>query len=94
SVQETEPQKTEPEKTEPPETPALIATPAPEPLPAPIVTQAPIKENVVYVAASGKGKRYHSNPNCSGMNGEVIKMTKEQAEAQGLTPCQKNTCYG
>lgn len=91
SIQETKPPKTEPEKTKPPEIQApATATAAPEP----VATQAPVKENYVYVAASGNGARYHSNPNCSGMNGEVIKMTKEQAEAQGLTPCQKKKCYG
>lgn len=87
SVKEKE---TAPEKTDPPVTSTAGTTSNP----APIVTQAPPKQNVIYIAASGNGKKYHSNPNCSKMNGNVIEMTKEQAEEQGYTPCQKNTCYG
>ena len=49
---------------------------------------------VVYIAASGNGKKYHISKNCSGMNGDVIEMTREEAEAAGYTPCQKNSCYG
>lgn len=44
----------------------------------------------VYVAASGKGKKYHSNPSCSKMNG-TISMTVSEAKAAGYTPCSK--CY-
>jgi len=44
----------------------------------------------VYVAASGKGKKYHSNPNCSSMNG-TKELSKTEAEKQGYTPCKK--CY-
>lgn len=44
----------------------------------------------VYVAASGKGKKYHSNPNCSSMNG-TKELSKTEAEKQGFTPCKK--CY-
>lgn len=44
----------------------------------------------VYVAASGKGSKYHSNPNCSRMKGTVT-MSVSQAQAAGYTPCNK--CY-
>lgn len=47
-------------------------------------------ERTVYVAASGNGKKYHSNPNCSRMKG-TTSLTVSQAEAQGYTPCSK--CY-
>lgn len=45
-------------------------------------------ERTVYVAASGKGKKYHSNPNCSRMKG-VNELTISQAKAQGYGPCSK-----
>lgn len=44
----------------------------------------------VYVAASGKGSKYHSNPNCSRMKGTVT-MSVAQAQAAGYAPCSK--CY-
>lgn len=44
----------------------------------------------VCVAASGKGSKYHSNPNCSRMKG-TISMTVSKAKAAGYTPCNK--CY-
>lgn len=46
------------------------------------------KGTTVYVASSGKGKRYHSNPNCSNMKG-VDELTESEARAQGYTPCKK-----
>lgn len=46
------------------------------------------REETVYTAASGKGSKYHTNPNCSGMK-ETISMTVSQATAQGYTPCKK-----
>lgn len=48
------------------------------------------QERTVYIAASGNGERYHSNPNCSRMKG-TISLTVSQAEAKGYTPCKK--CY-
>ena len=45
---------------------------------------------MVYIASSGNGKKYHSNPNCSKMQGATA-VTKEQAEAWGYTPCKR--CY-
>ena len=52
------------------------------------------KPNTVYIAASGNGTKYHKSKNCSQMNGNVIEMTREQAETAGYTACKKNSCYG
>lgn len=48
----------------------------------------------VYIAASGKGKKYHRSAYCSGMDGNVIEMSEEDAEAAGYAPCKKKGCYG
>lgn len=45
-------------------------------------------EETVYVAASGKGKKYHKNPKCSNMNGTRA-LTVEEALEEGYTPCKK-----
>lgn len=45
----------------------------------------------VYVASSGKGKKFHLTPTCSGMKNPVS-MTVQEAETKGYTPCQK--CWG
>ena len=42
----------------------------------------------VYIASSGKGKKFHISPNCSGMKGTVA-MTVSEAEEKGYTPCKK-----
>lgn len=42
----------------------------------------------VYVAASGNGKKYHSNPSCSNMSG-TRELSQSSAEAEGYTPCKK-----
>lgn len=42
----------------------------------------------VYVAASGNGKKYHSNPSCSKMKG-TISMTVSEAKAAGYSACSK-----
>ena len=44
-------------------------------------------EGTVYVAASGNGKRYHKNPNCSRMKGSLA-MTVDEALKKGYTPCK------
>lgn len=46
------------------------------------------KTQMVYVASSGKGKKYHSNPNCSRMKG-ARQITLSQAQAEGYTACSK-----
>ena len=43
-----------------------------------------------YVWASRTGKRYHSNEYCSNMK-SPRQITLEEAEAEGLSPCQN--CY-
>lgn len=45
-------------------------------------------EGAVYVAASGKGTRYHKNPNCSNMKG-ASEMNVQDALEKGYTPCKK-----
>lgn len=42
----------------------------------------------VYIAASGNGKKYHSNPNCSNMNG-TVELSVNEALGRGYTPCSK-----
>lgn len=46
--------------------------------------------NKVYIAGSGKGKRYHSHPSCSNMS-NPIPITLSDAQARGYTACKK--CY-
>lgn len=68
-------------QTEPPQT-------------APPVTQQPVTQQIVrhvYIAASGNGKKYHSDQNCSKMNGNVIELTVDDAAAKGYSACSK--CY-
>lgn len=50
---------------------------------------APV-ENTVYIAASGNGTKYHSNPNCSNMKG-TVSLSLSTAQARGYEPCKK--CY-
>lgn len=48
----------------------------------------------VYVCTGGYATKYHSRPNCRGLNnckGKVIKITKAQALKQGRTACK--ICY-
>ena len=49
---------------------------------------------IVYIAASGKGTKYHDDPTYSNMNNNVISMTKSEAEARGYGPCQRSKCFG
>lgn len=49
------------------------------------------QSGTVYIAGSGKGKKYHSDPNCSNMN-DPVPLTQEEAKARNYTPCKK--CYG
>ncbi len=44
----------------------------------------------VYIASSGKGSRYHSDPNCSNMKGTSA-VSIDDARALGYTACKK--CY-
>lgn len=58
------------------------------------ISKPQVKPSVVYIAASGKGSKYHKSSKCSGMNGNVIAMTREEAISKGYTACKKNSCYG
>ena len=47
--------------------------------------------NYVYVCTGAYSKRYHSASNCRWLGsckGEIVKMSKEEAEQKGLTPCK------
>lgn len=61
------------------------AQPTPTPEPAP---QQPSQGNMVWI--SGSGKKYHSNPNCSGMK-NPWQVSLSEAQAMGREPCKK--CY-
>ena len=74
--------------TEPTEAPTAVPTEAPAPAPA--AGAADDQSSTVYIASSGKGKKYHRTPSCSGMKGATA-VTEEQAKARGYTPCKK--CY-
>lgn len=54
------------------------------------VTEPSGQGATVYIASSGNGTKYHSNPNCSNMKG-ATPLTQAEAEARGYTPCKK--CY-
>ncbi|WP_160686894.1 cell wall-binding protein [Clostridium sp. C2-6-12] len=48
------------------------------------------KSQIVYVASSGNGKKYHSNPKCSNMK-DTRHITLSEAQSEGYGPCSK--CY-
>lgn len=57
----------------------------------PVANQSEPQGNYVYVnGGKSKSNKYHSSPNAHKMEG-AIKMTRQQAEAQGYVACQK--CY-
>lgn len=64
-------------------TPQIITSATPE--------TVQYNSSIVYIAASGKGKKYHNNPKCSNMKG-TNSLSVEDAVARGYTPCKK--CYG
>lgn len=43
---------------------------------------------IVYIAASGNGKRYHRSPSCSNMKG-TVELDEQTALNRGYTPCKK-----
>lgn len=47
-------------------------------------------EEMVYIAGSGEGTKYHSNPNCSNMS-NPIEIPLSEAIADGYEPCKR--CY-
>lgn len=48
-------------------------------------------QELVYIAGSGKGTRYHSDPTCSQMK-NATPLTKKEAEARGYSACKR--CIG
>lgn len=75
------PETTAPETTSPPVIESPVQTTASR--------ETPI--DYVYIAASGNGAKYHKNRNCSGMNGNVIEISKEDAKSAGYSACGR--CY-
>lgn len=87
--------------------PAPTATPEPTDQPVETATPTPTPDedgktdaaqeyglpqgDTVYVAGSGNGSKYHTDPNCSRMQ-DAVPMTRAQAESRGYTPCSK--CCG
>lgn len=71
----------------------------PEKTSAPVTEAEPIQTTAskvsaldyVYIAASGNGTKYHNNRYCSGMDGNVVEIFKEEAKSSGYTACGR--CY-
>ena len=55
---------------------------------APVVVQGNTQGDTVYIASSGKGKKYHAYPTCSNMDG-AIAISREDAIAYGYTACKR-----
>lgn len=96
-----EPTSTDPEQSSTTESKPQSTESAENPVQSTVETSVPIEnsttasnKNVVYIAASGNGTKYHKISSCSGMDGNVIEMTREEAEAAGYGACQKKSCYG
>lgn len=48
----------------------------------------------VYICTGSSSERYHSNPDCRGLNrcnGSIEAVTESEAESMGRTPC--HICY-
>lgn len=69
-------------------TPTPIPTPTPTPTPTPEPTQEEVSEPMVWISQTGS--RYHSDPDCSGMD-TPRQVTLTEAQNMGLTPCGR--CY-
>lgn len=65
------------------------SAPVQEPVEEP---SAPVETtpSTVYIAGSGSGTKYHSNPDCSNMKNPIA-ISLFEAQAQGYEPCKK--CY-
>lgn len=90
--QETPPQQTQQEK---PQQPTQQEKPVETPKPPEQQTQPPAPPvqnngNVVWIATSGKGTKYHSSSQCGTMK-DSYSTSKQQAESMGFSPCSK--CY-
>lgn len=58
-----------------------------------VVKSAGYSDNV-YICTGGSSKRYHCDPDCKGLSrcsGEIEKISEEEAEDMGRTPCK--ICY-
>lgn len=82
---ETEEQTTETTQEET-QAPTTASTTAPTELPKQTEARQGETQNMVWIPQSGK--KYHSKPNCSGMK-DPSKVTQEEAEDMGYTPCKK-----
>lgn len=51
-----------------------------------------LSNNLVWIPTDG-GKKYHTTSTCSNMLNPK-QVTREEAESEGFTPCQKKNCYG
>lgn len=76
-----------PEPTAEP-TPAPTAAPTEAPAPQPAAAEP--QGQMVWIASSGKGKKYHSDPTCSNMN-NPLEISISDAQAKGYEPCKN--CY-
>lgn len=47
------------------------------------------KKSKVYVFVTKTGKKYHSSPSCSALNGGGYRMEINKARKGGYTPCEK-----
>ena len=50
--------------------------------------------SMVYICTGGSSKRYHSHPDCTGLNncqGSIRQISLQKAREMGRTPCQR--CY-
>lgn len=70
---------------------------------APASAGPPLAGATVYLLEGTTGRhRYHAQADCAGVRSgqtrkaglKVLTMTKEEAEANGRTPCQHNDCWG
>lgn len=75
-----------------PEIPAVVTTTTTKAAePAVISTTSNVIQytsRTVYIASSGKGKKYHNDPNCSSMKNPTP-ISLDSAKAMGYTPCKK-----
>lgn len=72
------------------DTPAVPAMAVSSAVEEQIISEANKQESVQYVWATATGSKYHRIPNC-GRTKNATEVTREEAEAMGLTPCSK--CY-
>jgi hypothetical protein len=72
---------------------ALLLTPAIETIASQNEKQVYASEQV-YICTGPSAKRYHKSASCRGLSrcsGEIIKVSKSEAQSRGKTPCKM--CY-